>query len=134
MPCSLFYPVLFTRRSPIPLAQMPPRQAPSEAGTRTESRALAQGNRRYHATQTEPHPSVSLGQKSPTTHPTSFHRQACDELPAGMQPQLHPFVAAAVPTDTTLKTRVRYPGTAATVSEVSGVVNTQCFRLFGACS
>lgn len=67
-----------------------------------------------------PIPSVTPGAGHRTT---SFHRQACDEWPAGGQPQLQPFVATAVPTDTTLKTRVRYPEHACSASEVSGVVN-----------
>ena len=66
--------------------------------------------------------------------PTSSHRQACEEWPAGGQPQLRPFVATAVPTDTTWKTRVRYPGHAGNASEVSGVVNNPTLRVFGGCS
>lgn len=49
-----------------------------------------------------------------------------------MQPQLHSFVAAAVPTDTTLKTRVHDPGMQAMFLGVSGVVNTHTLLLLGA--
>lgn len=49
-----------------------------------------------------------------------------------MQPQLHSFVATAVPTDTTLKTRVHYPGMQAMFLGVSGVVNTHTLLLLGA--
>lgn len=49
-----------------------------------------------------------------------------------MQPRLHPFVATAVPTDTTLKTRVHYPEMQAAFLEVSGVVNTHTLLLLGA--
>lgn len=76
----------------------------------------------------EPHP-----RRHPPSRRASTAR-ASAEWPAALQPQLHPFVATAVPTDTTLKTRVRYPGHAGNVSEVSGVVNIHKLRLLGACS